>query len=101
MRQTVNVNRPTPTKGVSGGQKDTFNTVYSALPCSIQPITASWQILYSQRQIETSHTILFNSNPSLLIGDQLIGTSATYLVVGIRDLITLQRVLAVDCMVIQ
>lgn len=101
MTSTVSVNRPTPSKGVTGGQKDTFSTVYTGLPCSIQPISANWQILYSQRQIETTHTIFFAApEPSLLIGDQLVSGSTTYLVQGIRDLISVGKVLAVDCEVI-
>ena len=96
MVNTVVVNRPTPTKGTSGGQKNTLTAVYSNLPCSIQPMSATWLALYGQRHIETSHTLFFASNPTILIADQIVFGSRTFLVQAIRDLISLQRVLAVD-----
>jgi len=98
MFNTVNVNRPTPSKGTSGGQKNTFAAVYTNLPCSVQPITATWQIVYSQRHIETTHSIYFNSNPTIQIADQIVFGSRTFMVQAIRDLISLQRVLVVDCL---
>jgi hypothetical protein len=101
MTSTVSANRLTPTKGSTGGQKNTYSQVYANLPCSIQPISSAWKILYSQRSIETSHTLFFATPlPSLLIGDQLVTGSVTYLVQGIRDLISLGKVLVVDCEVI-
>jgi hypothetical protein len=101
MFNTVNVNRPTPTKGTSGAQKNTYTTVYSSLPCSVQPVTATWQVLYSQRHIDVTHSVFFNSNPTIQAGDQIVFGSLTLMVQGIRDLISLQRVLVVDCLQIE
>ena len=96
MTNVVNVNRPTPSKGTSGGQTNTYATVYSALPCSFQPVSASWLIQYAQRAINVTNTLYFNSNPTILIADQIIMGSHTFLVQGVRDLIASGRVLVVD-----
>ncbi len=101
MTSLVMVNRPTPIRGTSGAQKNTFTAVYTGLPCSVQPVTASWMIQYSQRKIDVSHSLYFNSNPTILIADQIAFGSKTFLVQGIRDLISLSKVLVVDCLELQ
>lgn len=101
MTSTVTVNRPTAIKGTSGAQKNTLAAVYANLPCSVQPITASWLVQYSQRHIDVSHSVYFNSTPTIQIADQIAFGSKTFLVQGVRDLISLQRVLVVDCLEIQ
>lgn len=101
MFNTVTVNRPTISKGTSGAQKNTYSAVYTALPASVQPVTANWLALYMAKHIEVSHSVFFNSNPTILIGDQIVFGTKTLEVKGVRDLISLSRVLAVDCLEIQ
>ncbi len=96
MNQTVNVSRPTPTKGTSGAEKDTYTTVYTGLTCSVQPTTATWMIQYSRRAIDVSHSLYFNTNPTIRNGDKILFGSRVFLVKGIRDLISLGKVLVVD-----
>jgi hypothetical protein len=93
---TITVNRPTPTKGTSGAEKDTYSAVYSSLPCFVQPVSASWQILYSQRKIEVTHSVYFNQALTIKTGDQLAFGTRTFLVKGVRNLLERGLVTVVD-----
>lgn len=97
MIDTVSVQRPTNTKDSSGAPVKSYATVYADVPANVQPITASWQIQYAQRKIDTSHTVAFVGVPAILNGDQIIFGTRTFLVVGIRNLAGRGVVTAVDC----
>lgn len=97
MLNTVNVNRPTPSKGTSGAEKDTLTTVYTATPCMVQPVKTAWKIEYAQRKIEVTHSIYFNSSITVKNGDQVSFGTRTFFVEGVRDLDSMGRVLVVDC----
>lgn len=94
---TVNVSRPTPTKGTSGAEKDTYTTVYSSLPCFVQPVSASWQVRYAQRGIDVSHSVYFNQALTIKPGDRLIFGTRTLMVQGVRNLLEGGQVMEVDC----
>lgn len=94
---TVNVSRPTASKGTSGGEKDTYTTVYTGLVGMVQPVSATWQVMYSQRKIDVTHTFFTNQNPTIKNGDKIIFGTRTFLVRGFRNLNEMGRVTAVDC----
>jgi hypothetical protein len=96
MIHTVNIKRPTAVQGASGGETETLATVYSAQPCSIQPISTHWLVRYSTRHIDVTHTLFFNVPLTLLVGDQITYGSRTFQVQGKRDLVELGRVVVVD-----
>lgn len=93
----VNVLRPTPTKDSSGGEVDTYATVYSNQPCQVQPVTASWQIQYAARKIDISHSAYLSGNVVVRNGDKIVFGTRQFLVKGFRNLVELGRVLVVDC----
>lgn len=101
MFTTVDVQRPTYSKGTSGGIKESWSTVYDDKPANVQPVSASWLVQYAQRKIDVSHTVYFDSNPTIQVGDRIVYGSRNLLVKGVRDLIELDRVLAVDCLELQ
>lgn len=101
LRHSVTVNRPTPSKGTSGAQVNTYSAVYSAIPALVQPIQATWLMQYQRKAIDVSHTVFFNTNPTILDGDQIAYNSRTLLVKGVRDLQEWGKVLAVDCLEIK
>lgn len=97
MFHVVSVQRPTPTKGTSGGEIDSYTTVYSELACCVQPVSTSWLVRYAQRGIDVTHTIFTNQGPTIRNGDRVVYGTRTFLVQGFRDLIELTRVQVIDC----
>lgn len=96
MIHSVNVNRPTPTKGTSGGEKDTYATVYTNLRCMVQPVSPHWLIQYQQRRINVSHSVFTNANPTIKTGDKIAFGSRTFLVQGFTNKIELGVVMQID-----
>lgn len=96
MIHTAVVSRPTASKGTSGAEVDTFATAYAALPGMMQPVTASWQVQYAQRKINTTHTYFTNANPTIQNGDKLTFSGRTFYVQGVRNLCEMGRVTAID-----
>lgn len=94
---TITVNRPTPSKGTSGAEKDQYTAVYTGLACLIQPVQAQWQLQYAQRQINITHSIGFNRNVTINNGDQLVFGSRTLMVKGVRNLTEQGKVIVADC----
>src|SRR5258708_157628 len=97
MTHTVDIKRPTPVKGNSGGQTKTYTTVYTDQPVSIQPINTSWLVRYAQKHIDVTHSLYFNTALTVRAGDQIVYGTRTFLVEGKRDLIELGVVSVVDC----
>ncbi len=67
--------RPTITEGRSGGQGPTiFTTVPNSVdaPCSIQPASASTQMRYMQRQMVVTHTMYFDWDWKVFLGDRWV-----------------------------
>lgn len=118
LRHTIDVIRPAPSKGTSGGEKQTPSTPYSGLACLVQPVQANWLIQYQRRSIDVTHTVFFSpivqggafssafspafatttTTPILLNGDWLQYAGRKLLIKGIRNLQEWGRVLAVDCL---
>jgi hypothetical protein len=118
LRHTVDVKRPAPSKGISGGEEQTPSTPYSSVPCLVQPVQANWLVQYQRRAIDVTHTVFIapytvggdfddsfgpdfdisTSVPILLNGDYFVYAGRTLLIRGIRDLQEWGRVLAVDCL---
>ena len=96
MTNVVDVSRPVITKGTSGAQKNVLSSLYSDLPCSLQPAKGSWVLQYQARHINITHSLYFNSIPDIDTGDVITFGTRTFLVQGFRDLITLGRVFVVD-----
>jgi hypothetical protein len=96
LRQTLTVYRKFPAKGQSGGEYDYITPVYTNLPCSIQPVKADWLILFQQRNIDITHIIFINTG-TIQVGDELVSGTRRFFVKGVRDLITLGKVIAIDC----
>jgi hypothetical protein len=80
----------------AGGAIEAWSTVYTSLPCNLQTLSNSWQVRYAQKGIDADHTCYFNSNPTILVGDRLVYGSKILYVVGMRDQINLNFILAVD-----
>ncbi|WP_157368671.1 head-tail adaptor protein [Zavarzinella formosa] len=97
MTHCVDVKRPTPVKGASGGQTDTLVTIHKDQPVSIQPVSTSWLVRYAQRHVDVTHSLYFNTSLDVLTGDQIVYGTRTFFVEGKRDLIELGRVTVVDC----
>lgn len=118
LRHTIDVHRPAPSKGTSGGEKQTDSTAYTGLPCLVQPVTATWLAQYQRRSIDVTHTVFFaprttggafsngfssgfdigGTKPIIANGDWLLFNGRKLLIKGIRDLQEWGRVLAVDCL---
>ena len=96
-KNIVNVQRPTPSKGTSGAEKDTYTTVYTAQACNIQPVSSGWKILYGQRKIDCTHTVYFPGSLTIKVGDKIIYGSRSFMVIGVKDVKELGVITEVDC----
>lgn len=94
----VTVNRPTATKDSEGGISESYTAVYSDVPCSVQPAATKDIQLYAQRQVQITHTFFVAKAMTLKPGDRLAYNSRTFLFQGMRNLIELGRVYAIDAL---
>lgn len=97
MFHRASIQRPTPTKGTSGGEIDFLADVYSDLPCCVQPASGTDLVFYNQRNIQVTHTIFTDRAVSVRNGDTITYNGRTFILKGVRNLIELDRVTALDC----
>lgn len=93
----VDVKRPTVTKDAMGGQSKTWTTVYSAVPCFVQPAIATDKTLYAQKEMVVTHAVYTASNPALRPQDVLWFGSRKFVVKAIRDACEMGLVQCIDC----
>lgn len=94
---TANVQRPTPTKGTSGAEVVTFTTTVADMPCRVLDASAQWRILYAQRNIDITHQVYTNQNPTVKAGYQLVWNNRTLRVMAVYDKSGKGQVLQIDC----
>ena len=70
--------------------------VQRAVPCCIQPATAKEAQFYYERSQEITH-VIYTEATGFLRNDRLVYGSRTFYVVGVRNLIELGWVTALDC----
>ena len=98
LRQQVTVNRPTYGQDSSGGITSPTSAVYTNVAASVQPTTSAVQLMYGQRNLSVTHTIFVTQSVIIHNGDIIVYNSNNYKVQGVRDLISLARIKAIDCM---
>ncbi len=71
--QTATVQRPVPTKDLSGGSRQNFTAVTGLIdiPCSVQPHKGKATRVLGQRQVFVTHRLYFGADFALLRGDRL------------------------------
>lgn len=75
-----------------------FDTIATKVPANVQPMASKEKEIYNLRAIETTHTVYTTSTHlDFQRDDQIEFKSRRFKVVGVRDLIELGRVKAVDC----
>ena len=94
---TVNVQQPIPTKGSSGGEKDTWTTTVANMPCRVIDTASVWKFYYSAKQLDCTHQIFTNAGPTIKAGYQLIWHSVVLRVIGVVDLGGHGSVTRIDC----
>ena|SRR5579884_2663664 len=94
---TVNVQAPTPTKGASGGEKDTWTTTTTAMPCRVIDASATWKVYYAQKKLDITHQVYTNQKPTVKVGYQIVWGTRTLRVIGITDKGGAGLVTQIDC----
>lgn len=93
----IDVKRPSITKDSMGGQVETLATIYSAVPCMIQPASDGDKVLYAQRQTTITHSVYMNTRPTLQMQDILLFGSRKFRFKGMRDACEMGLVQCIDC----
>lgn len=97
MRNLVTVSRPTVSQDSSLGQVASYTNIYTNVPANIQPASGSAAFLYAQRNIKVTNTIWVDTLLTIKVGDRITSGTTTYIVVGFRNLIEMNRVWGFDC----
>lgn len=85
MNTSVDVQRPTKTRGTEGGQSASWPTTYAGLRCRIQPLSAREAVLYGRETEQVTHRMYIDASVIIGIQDRVIYSSRTFFVVGVRD----------------
>lgn len=97
MNQTITIQRPSFGQDSSFGVTETFTNVYTSVRANIQDTKTDVIVAYQQRQQKVETTIYTTQMLTLQNGDQVLWGSVKYKIVGVRNFIHYNRVLAIDC----
>ena len=97
LNQTVTIQRASYSKDSSGGTVETLASAYTSVAANIQPTKTDVVLAYQQRQQKVETTIYTNQLLTLQNGDYVLWGSIRYKIIGVRNLINYNRVLALDC----
>lgn len=100
MFQKANLFRPTYPSDTSGGEAMAYpaTPTYANLPVCIQPASGSDVFRMQQQGMELTHVIYTSSTSKAYHkNDKLVYRNRNFFVRGVRNLIELDRVIALDC----
>ena len=81
----------------SAGAK-TWTVLHSQIACMIQPMSARERAQFSREQQEISHTMYLAKSYDIVNGDRIVYGGTYYNVVGIRNVVNLDRLWTINLM---
>ena len=97
---TAAIQRPTVTKGTSGGAKRVWATVsgLADLPASVQPANAGDIRLFGGRNLAVSHAVYVQSDPGIRRGDRmLLSDGRKFVIRGVLNYASFDRLYKLVC----
>lgn len=93
----IDVKRPTYGDGSTGTEKVVgYTDVIDSLPACVQPVSAQMLTFYLQRGMQVSYTV-YTTPGDYRFSDKLIYKGKALYVLGVRNLVELDEVVALDC----
>ena len=79
MNRKVNIQRRTKTIDGTGTATETWTTIYTDMPCRIQPVGGMVQTLYARQVSQVSHKMFYPAGyPSVAEQDRVIDGANSY-----------------------
>ena len=89
MNSKVNVTRPTRTTDGVGGWTESFATVYTGMPCRIQPMSGREQAIYGAEKVVSTHKIFCDASYVIYERDKVVYGNRSFDVQLVRDIDTM------------
>lgn len=87
----VDISKPVEGRDAVGGRETTWKDTQLDVACWFQPASSRTLTLYRTRNITVTHTIYFSSDPELFEGYRLFFDGRYFIVLGVKNSGSLNR----------